>query len=379
MNIGANIRRLRIEKELTQDKLAGMIGITPQAVSKWEREEGLPDITLLPAIAAALECSTDELLGVGDKPTQEELAAIMKKAADLIFGDYSEENMKAPDPDAGVEYLRAQLEKYPKEWGLRINLANFIGLSLQLGGYDEDKLREQIEHYEYVRLKAPDTNTRLAGIIGLMRTYSDLGKLEKAEEMAKEIPTGGLSYSDAAIFFLRGDKLRKVLHREIVTAVLEIRKNIVYLTDGINTGYGERITDHIGTLEENLELVELGTGAWELLENLDGGAIWRAYAAVELRRGANMLAKAGQLERALEYMERAVDYCRAEPDEKEGYFALGPNSTYGGDAEHIIPSREAKKLMLETFEYAENYPDDPIHALTGHPHWKVLKEKLLSM
>ena len=45
MNIGANIRRLRIEKELTQDKLAGMIGITPQAVSKWEREEGLPDIT----------------------------------------------------------------------------------------------------------------------------------------------------------------------------------------------------------------------------------------------------------------------------------------------------------------------------------------------
>ena len=181
MNIGANIRRLRIEKELTQDKLAGMIGITPQAVSKWEREEGLPDITLLPAIAAALECSTDELLGVDDKPSQEELAAIMKTAADLILGDHSEESQKNYKVDAAVKYLRAQLEKYPKEWGLRINLANFIGISLQLGGYDEDKLREQIEHYEYVRLKAPDTNTRLAGVFGLMRAYSDLGELEKAE------------------------------------------------------------------------------------------------------------------------------------------------------------------------------------------------------
>ena len=379
MNIGANIRRLRIEKELTQDKLAGMIGITPQAVSKWEREEGLPDITLLPAIAAALECSTDELLGVDDKPTQEELAAIMQTAADLILGDHNEESQKNTKVDAAVEYLRSQLEKYPKEWGLRINLANFIGMSLQLGGYDEDKLREQIEHYEYVRLKAPDMNKKLAGVIGLMRAYSDLGELEKAEEMAKEMPSGGLSYSDAAIFFLRGDKLREVLRRDIVSSVSAIRRSVAYLTDGINTGYGERITDHIGSLEERLELVELGTSAWELLKNLEGGAIWRAYAANQLRLGAGMLAEAGEFERALDYMERAVEYCRAEPDEKEGYFALSPNHTYGGDAEHIIPSREAKRLMIDAFEQAENYPEDPIHALTGHPRWKALKEKLAEM
>lgn len=379
MNIGANIRRLRIEKELTQDKLAGMIGITPQAVSKWEREEGLPDITLLPAIAAALECSTDELLGVDDKPTQEELAAIMQTAADLILGDHSEESQKNTKVDAAVEYLRSQLEKYPKEWGLRINLANFIGMSLQIGGYDEDKLREMIEHYDYVRLKAPDMNTKLAGVFGLMRAYSDLGELEKAEEMAKEMPSGGLSYSDAAIFFLRGDKLREVLRRDIVASVSAIRRSVAYLTDGINTGYGERITDHIGSLEERLELVELGTSAWELLKNLEGGAIWRTYAANQLRLGAGMLAEAGEFERALDYMERAVEYCRAEPDEKEGYFALSPNSTYGGDAEHIIPSREAKRVMLDIINQIENVPESDLHALTGHPRWKALKEKLAEM
>lgn len=379
MNIGANIRRLRIEKELTQDKLAGMIGITPQAVSKWEREEGLPDITLLPAIAAALDCSTDELLGVDDEPTREELAAIMQRATELIFGDHSEESQKNTKVDAAVEYLRSQIEKYPKEWGLRINLANFIGLSLQLGGYDEDKLREQIEHYEYVRMKAPDMNKKQAGVLGLIRTYSDLGELDKAEEMAKELPGGGLSYSDAAIFFLRGDKLREVLRREIVTSVSAIRRSVAYLTDGINTGTGERITDHIGSLEERLELVELGASAWELLKNLEGGAIWRTYAANQLRLGAGMLAEAGEFERALDYMERAVEYCRAEPDEKEGYFALSPNSTYGGDAEHIIPSREAKRVMLDIINQIENVPESDLYSLTGHPRWKALKEKLAAM
>ena len=139
------------------------------------------------------------------------------------------------------------------------------------------------------------------------------------------------------------------------------------------------LTMAYGYFEERLELVELGTSAWELLKNLEGGAIWRAYAANQLRLGAGMLAEAGEVERALDYMERSVEYCRAEPDEKEGYFALSPNSTYGGDAEHMIPSREAKRLALDAFKQAETVPEDPIHVLTGHPRWKALKEKLQNM
>ena len=113
MKMGEIIRRLRIERELTQEKLAGMIGITPQAVSKWEREEGLPDITLLPAIAAALECSTDELLGVKRGLSEEELHGILKKAQEIIFGDESVEELQNPNPDAGVDYLREEVKKHP--------------------------------------------------------------------------------------------------------------------------------------------------------------------------------------------------------------------------------------------------------------------------
>ena len=44
MTIGQNIRQLRKEREMTQDELAAEIGVTPQAISKWENDTGLPDI-----------------------------------------------------------------------------------------------------------------------------------------------------------------------------------------------------------------------------------------------------------------------------------------------------------------------------------------------
>lgn len=61
MNIGNNIKQLRQRKKLTQEKLAEKLGVSYQAVSKWENNANTPDISLLPQIANLFGVSIDTL------------------------------------------------------------------------------------------------------------------------------------------------------------------------------------------------------------------------------------------------------------------------------------------------------------------------------
>jgi len=61
--LGENIRKLRQEREITQETLADFLGVTFQSVSRWERSKSYPDITLLPRIAQLFHITIDELFG----------------------------------------------------------------------------------------------------------------------------------------------------------------------------------------------------------------------------------------------------------------------------------------------------------------------------
>ena len=60
--LGNRIAMLRRKKELKQDDLAEMLGVSPQAVSKWENDQSCPDISLLPKLSQILGVTVDELL-----------------------------------------------------------------------------------------------------------------------------------------------------------------------------------------------------------------------------------------------------------------------------------------------------------------------------
>ena len=71
MTIGKRIGLLRRQKGMTQEELATQMGVSPQAVSKWENDQTCPDITALPKLARFLGVSVDELLS-----GREELPAV---------------------------------------------------------------------------------------------------------------------------------------------------------------------------------------------------------------------------------------------------------------------------------------------------------------
>ena len=76
---GATIKRLREKKEMTQSELADKIGVTAKAVSKWETAKGLPDISLIEPLAAALGASVTELMS-GETVVNGNVSANMLRA-----------------------------------------------------------------------------------------------------------------------------------------------------------------------------------------------------------------------------------------------------------------------------------------------------------
>ena len=60
INLGNKIRALRKKKGITQEQLASALNMSPQAISKWERELCYPDITILPDLAETLGCTVND-------------------------------------------------------------------------------------------------------------------------------------------------------------------------------------------------------------------------------------------------------------------------------------------------------------------------------
>ncbi len=97
MNIGANIKRLRSAKNITQEQLSVAMNVTCAAVSKWERGETYPDITLLQPLAYYFGVTLDELMGYNQEKIQAEIDEVIalyrknwndKKGREIIVKAY---------------------------------------------------------------------------------------------------------------------------------------------------------------------------------------------------------------------------------------------------------------------------------------------------
>lgn len=101
--INEKIRKLRKNKNLTQDALGAQLGISGQAVAKWEKGESMPDILLLPDLCKILGTSADDLLEVARPEKEAEDLLRMEDPRGLIFElkgtAYRDECMKLSHDD----------------------------------------------------------------------------------------------------------------------------------------------------------------------------------------------------------------------------------------------------------------------------------------
>lgn len=117
--IGRNIAKYRKEKGLTQTQMAEFLCVTPQTISKWETENGAPDITLLPKIALFLEVSIDELFGISNINQVEDLVLRYSVVREEHL---YQEAMRALEHKLSTISPETQEQEYYKLQGLKTHL-----------------------------------------------------------------------------------------------------------------------------------------------------------------------------------------------------------------------------------------------------------------
>ena len=117
INFAENIKNLRAERGLTQDKLADFLGVSFQAVSKWERGESVPDIYMIPIIADFFDVSTDYLLGHNDEERKQEIEGFISDYYRLWNENKHEELLRT---------LKGAVKKYPMEFPITVRYLNTL-------------------------------------------------------------------------------------------------------------------------------------------------------------------------------------------------------------------------------------------------------------
>ena len=111
MNIGNKIKELRKARGITQEQLAERIGVSFQAVSKWENNIALPDIALVPTLASYFGVTIDELFGYNVKAIEEKAMEIAKESWKYRESDW----------EKARQIIDEGLKKYPDNDILLVN------------------------------------------------------------------------------------------------------------------------------------------------------------------------------------------------------------------------------------------------------------------
>lgn len=139
--IGENLKKYRVMKNVTQERLAEYLGVTFQAVSRWETGAAYPDIELLPDIARFFEVTLEELLGT--ESNDERIEKILHECCRL----------RERDREAALVKLRALEREFPNNWGIKTQICYTLAMPAKTELADYEKVLPELRRYGYEALE----------------------------------------------------------------------------------------------------------------------------------------------------------------------------------------------------------------------------------
>ncbi len=196
IKLGEKIKSLRKEKNISQEVFANYLGVSFQAVSKWENGNTMPDVTMIPAIASFFGVSTDELFDFNLYQIEKNVEAIVDEHSKYWYTDIAKSE----------QIIRDGLKKYP---GNDILLTCLIGVLSETGKNDEvitigkalvESTRSDDLRFDAYRIMA--------------MAYKDMGEYRLAKEAIEHIPELYFSKLEVAAKLLEGDEMYEAAQKQ---------------------------------------------------------------------------------------------------------------------------------------------------------------------
>ena len=196
MNIGAAIKKLRREREITQEQLAEYLNISVSAISQWECGKTAPDISQLPMLANIFKVSADIILDINVDMKEKKIEEIYNSALNYSIEGYRER---------AVETLKKGLAEYPDSYKLK-NAINY-GFGDAYGWDDELTLREISSLCRKVIDGCTDSEMKMDAIELACFNYLKLDRREEAESLANSLPIYQHARNELLTQIYTGNKL----------------------------------------------------------------------------------------------------------------------------------------------------------------------------
>ena len=298
-NFGNKIKALRRKMNLTQEELAERLNISFQAISKWETNASLPDVTMLPVLANFFNVTTDELLGVDLAKKQAKIDEIIEEYGRL--SNLGKEKEK-------FDFICQAYREYPNDYRIleKYMWMRYYDPYFWEDYWEKESKGELPENHEKVPHKDEllnicnrilneciDAPMKYEAISMLSGIYRDLGNYEKAIEYIQMFPTCNREEMMEDLYEKGSEKWRE-----------QIRKGIKRRADGLFCAIRIYGTFLDSDLEKSIKFYKKAEELTHLIYD-DGDYGFTTYCLGEL------------------YMSLSVRYCRLNDYENcKKYFEL---------------------------------------------------------
>ncbi len=301
--IGEKIRLLRKKNDVTQDKLAEHLGVTPQAVSRWESGVCYPDMNYLPAIADYFSVTMDELLCYSGSRKATKVKAYLEEAELLLDRD------RVTD---ALELLRRAMADVPSDYSLQLEMAGvlsmYAGMLTESGSGTRARsaiqtaLSEAVSLCRHILEDCTDDSLRDETKKTLCDIYAhQLDDVSRAEEIADQLHGMNVSREIIRATMLTGE-----------VAFSQAQKNLIHFADNIwwhlyNLACVPDIAGDHYTTAEKIEILQKGVQLFDVI--FDDMPLFYADRLANSYRQLSMLyVSAGKYAEALDCFERMADY-----------------------------------------------------------------------